>query len=156
LPRTRADLLEVTDAAGLASRPAYGWYDDLEDAAGQRIVVPVQAELSVIAYVATQPPGPDKCLTGQPSRIYAREFSRGNSRLQAVEGGPFAESIYVAEGAVGIELITLQSAAAAGSYIPDIRMGITRGSDGRLVPNRIQLPDSISKHRMSWRLLGEI
>ena len=57
---------------------------------------------------------------------------------------------------MGVELITLQSAAAAGSYIPEIRLGITRGSDGRLVPIRIKLPDSVSKHRMSWRLLGEI
>jgi type IV pilus assembly protein PilY1 len=155
-PRTRGDLAVVSDAAGLASRPAYGWIDDLEDAAGQRVVVPVQAELSVIAYVATQPPGPDKCLTGQPSRVYAREFSRGNSRLQEVSGGPFVESIYVAEGAVGIELITLKSPLAAGSYIPEIRLGITRGSDGKLVPILIKLPDSVSKHRMSWRLLGEI
>ncbi len=155
-PRTRGDLDVVAGAAGLASRPAYGWIDDLTDAAGQRVVVPVQAELSVIAYVATQPPGPDKCLTGQPSRVYAREFSRGNSRLQEVSGGPFVESIYVAEGAVGIELITLKSPLAAGSYIPEIRLGITRGSDGRLVPILIKLPDSVSKHRMSWRLLGEI
>ncbi len=91
LPRTRADLLEVSDVAGLASRPAYGWYDDLEDAAGQRVVVPVQAELSVVAYVATQPPGPDKCLTGQPSRdlrprILARQFADPVGRRRAVRG----------------------------------------------------------------------
>ncbi len=157
LPRTRADLLEVTDAAGLASRPAYGWYDDLTDAVGQRVTVPVQAELSIVAYIATQPPGPDKCLTGQPSRIYAREFSRGNSRLDG-GGGTFTESIYVAEGLVGLDFLTLDPSLASGTY-PETSLGATGGGGalaGKLVQFKIKLPDSVAKHRMSWRLLGEI
>ena len=66
---------------GLASKPDKGWFDDLPGgAAGQRIVVPPQAAITVVAYVGTSPQT-DPCLTGQTANIYAREFATGATVL---------------------------------------------------------------------------
>ena len=146
----RADFVEVTSANPLATRPDKGWYDDLP--VGQRIVVPVQAALSVVAYSATSAQT-DPCLTGQPATIYAREFSRGGSVLQDVANGPFQESFYSAEGGVGLDLVVLNDGAQTG--IPEVRLAVTLGTTGRTMMVRIKLPDYLIQHRMSWRLLGE-
>ncbi len=100
----RADMIPVTDAAGLAAKPAKGWFDDLP--LGQRIVVPVQAALSLVAYVGTSPQT-DPCLTGQPATLYARQYGSGNSLLLD-DTGAMTESIFEAEGIVGIELVAIE------------------------------------------------
>jgi type IV pilus assembly protein PilY1 len=153
---TRSDLVEVSGITGLSTKPDNGWYDDLTDAVGQRVVVPVQAELGIVAYIATQPPGSDPCLIGQPARIYAREYALGNSRLQEKEGGPFSESFFSENGGVGIELIALaNSDGSASGYYPNLRLGVTQGIDGKMVPIRVALPADVFKHRMSWRMLTQ-
>ncbi len=150
----RTDMAEVTDAAGLAAKPDKGWYDDLP--LGQRIVVPVQATLSVIAYVGTSPQT-DPCLTGQPATLYAREYARGNSLL-VDDSGATIESIFESQGIVGLELVALSggsSDSGAGGF-PDLRIAITAGAPG--VPTgfiKPKAPDFAQKHRMSWRLLGQ-
>ena len=146
----RADFVEVISANSLATRPDKGWYDDLPS--GQRIVVPVQAALSVVAYSATSAQT-DPCLTGQPATIYAREFSRGGSVLQDIVNGPFQESFYSAEGGVGLDLVVLNDGALTG--VPEVRLAVTLGTTGRTMMVRIKLPDYLIQHRMSWRLLGE-
>ena len=78
-PRTDMDAITVAlGITGLNNKPAKGWFDDLP--VGQRIVTPVQAALSLVAYVGTSPQT-DPCLTGQPATVYAREYARGNSLL---------------------------------------------------------------------------
>ena len=150
----RTDMAAVTDAAGLAAKPDKGWYDDLP--LGQRIVVPVQAVLSVIAYVGTSPQT-DPCLTGQPATLYAREYARGNSLL-VDDTGATVESIFESQGIVGLELVTLSGGSTdsgAGGF-PDLRIAITAGAPG--VPTGFVKPippDFAQKHRMSWRLLGQ-
>ncbi len=109
----RADLAAVTDAVGLAARPDNGWYDDLP--LGQRIVVPVQAALSVIAYVGTSPQT-DPCLTGQPATLYAREYGRGNSLL-VDDSGATIESFFQPEGIVGLSLVTLSGGSATAAPV---------------------------------------
>ena len=150
----RTDMAAVTDAAGLAAKPDKGWYDDLP--LGQRIVVPVQAALSLVAYVGTSPQT-DPCLTGQPATLYAREYGRGNSLL-VDDTGATIESFFQAEGIVGIELVVLSGGSTdsgAGGF-PDLRIAITAGTPGKptgfLKP---KAPDFAQKHRMSWRLLGQ-
>ena len=145
---TRSDLVAVTDAAGLANRPDNGWYDDLP--VGQKIIVPPQAELSIVAYVGTSP-RTDPCLTGMPAAVYAREYARGGSRVEDT-GGNIVESIDIAEGVVGIEVITMPN--PGGGY-PEVRLGITQAVDGRLRPIRARLPDDVASRRLSWRLLNE-
>jgi type IV pilus assembly protein PilY1 len=146
---TRADLLVVKDAAGLPVKPDNGWFDDLP--AGQRIVVPPQAALSVVTYSATSPQT-DPCLTGQPANVYAREFSRGNSLMQDANGNA-VETFYSAEGGVGLDLLALDTVTSSG--IPNIVVGLTLGTTGKLKPITITPPNFFEAHRMSWRLLSE-
>ncbi len=147
-PLTRADLEETPDANGLAGKPDNGWFDDLPP--GQRIVVPPQAALSVVAYAGTSPQD-DPCLTGQPATVYAREFARGNS-LITDDAGNIVESVYSPEGGVGLELLALDN---GGSDVPTIVVGLTLGTTGKLKPINVQPPAYFTAHRMSWRLLGE-
>lgn len=155
-PRTRSELKEVTDAGGLATKPDYGWYDDLP--AGQRIIVPPQAALSVVAYVGTSAQN-DPCLTGQPATIYARQFSRGNS-LMTNAGGQIAESAYSIEGGVGLDFVNPDnggsdtSSLAPGS-VPNIALGVPLGTTGKIQTFKIKPPAFLLAHRMSWRALAE-
>jgi type IV pilus assembly protein PilY1 len=149
--RSTTGMVAVTSKDPLASRPAAGWYDDLP--AGQRIVTPVQAEASIVAYSSSSTQT-DVCATGLPASLYAREYSRGGSRLQDSSGG-FVESIDIAEGAAGIELIALQSGSASGVGVPDIKLSVTQLKDGTLRTFDISFPPLVSQHRMSWRLLRD-
>ena len=152
-PRTDMDAITVANGVtGLTNKPDKGWYDDLP--VGQRIVVPVQAALSLVAYVGTSPQT-DPCLTGQPATVYAREFSRGNSLLLD-DTGTAVESIFAAEGGVGVELVAFpdNSAGATGGY-PDLRIAITAGTTGKVTFYKPKAPAFAQQHRMSWRLLGQ-
>jgi type IV pilus assembly protein PilY1 len=155
---TRTDLVEVKDAAGLTSKPDNGWYDDLKDATGQRIVVPPEADIGIVAYVTTEPPGTDPCLTGQPARIYAREFALGNSRLPGASAGSFDESYYSATGGVGVSFVSLLvppgTPESATSYGLSLGLLVTRG-DGTTVLLSVTLPQDLFSHRMSWRILSQ-
>ena len=149
---TRSDLMEVADADGLGTKPDYGWYDDLP--AGQRIILPMQAVLSVVAYVATSPQD-DPCLTGQPATIYARQFSRGNSLVRN-ESGRIAESAYLAGGGVALELLGLDNATREiSNAAPSIVLGVPLGTTGKIESLRIKGAAFPVAHRMAWRLLAE-
>jgi type IV pilus assembly protein PilY1 len=153
-PRTDMDAITVANGiTGLNNKPDKGWYDDLP--AGQRIVTPVQAALSLVAYVGTSPQT-DPCLTGQPATVYAREYARGNSLLLDTDGVTPVESIFAAEGGVGVELVALDGANGGGSGgYPDMRIAITAGTTGKVTFIKPKNPDFSQKHRMSWRLLGQ-
>jgi hypothetical protein len=154
-PRTDMDLITVAKGiTGLASKPDKGWYDDLP--VGQRIITPVQAALSLVAYVGTSPQT-DPCLTGQPATVYAREYARGNSLLLDTDGVTPVESIFAAEGGVGVELVALDGGSAGGGSggYPDLRIAITAGTTGKVTFYKPKDPDFAQKHRMSWRLLGQ-
>ena len=72
----RAVMVPIVDQInGLSAEPAIGWYDDLP--AGQRIVTPPQAAVSLVAYAGTSPQT-DPCLTGEPATLYVRGFSYGD------------------------------------------------------------------------------
>jgi len=139
---------------GLASKPDNGWYDDLPGGAtGQRIVVPPQAAISVVAYVGTSPQT-DPCLTGQIANIYARNFATGASLLENSGGTPVpVESVASAEGAVGLEIVGFDTAPGASQ--PDIRLAITLGTTGEVRFINVTPPPNLAGHRMSWRLLGQ-
>jgi hypothetical protein len=137
---------------GLTSKPDKGWFDDLPGgAAGQRIVVPPQAAITVVAYVGTSPQ-PDPCLTGQTANIYARNFATGASLLQNSGGTPL-ESVASTEGAVGLDIVGFET--APGAPQPDIRLAITLGTTGEVTFINVTPPPNPSGHRMSWRLLGQ-
>jgi type IV pilus assembly protein PilY1 len=135
---------------GLSSKPVNGWYDDLP--AGQDIVTPIQAAISVVGYIGTSPQT-DPCLTGQPATLYVREFSLGNTLLLD-SGGSEVESLYSASGAVGLEIVSFgDNATSTGTA--DIRVAITLGTTGEVKFFKVKLPNILAAHRMSWRLLGQ-
>jgi type IV pilus assembly protein PilY1 len=155
-PRTDFDAL--TDKInGLAQKPAKGWYDDLP--AGQRIITPVQAAISVVAYAGTSAQD-NPCLTGEPATLYVREFSLGESLLSD-SGGNAVSGIDEVQGAVGLDIaIFSDSSGSSGgqggaSSGLDIRVAITAGTTGDVVFQHIKPPSFLAAHRMTWRLLGQ-
>jgi type IV pilus assembly protein PilY1 len=149
----RVDFVPLTDKInGLTAKPALGWYDDLP--AGQRIITPVQAAISVVAYAGTSPQD-NPCLTGQPATLYVREFSLGETLLSDAGGNPTA-GINETQGAVGLDIaIFTDSSGPQSASGVDIRVAVTAGTTGDVVFQHIKPPSFISAHRMSWRLLGQ-
>jgi type IV pilus assembly protein PilY1 len=163
-PLTRADLVSITDPAngdpinGLKTKPVHGWYQDLP--AGQRVITPVQAALSVVAYAGTSPQD-NPCLTGEPATLYVREFSLGSSLLDTSDfpGGTGVNSdggIAIASGAVGLDIAIFSDSSGANSASDiDIRVAVTAGTTGDVVFQHVKPPAFLAAHRMSWRLLGQ-
>jgi hypothetical protein len=114
------------------------------------MVVPPQAALSIVAYIGTSAQS-DPCLTGMQANVYARDYATGKSLLSD-GGGTAIESVPIAEGGVGIEIVAVQTAAGG---TPDIRLVITPAV--KMAPKIIKPkpPSLLSQHRMSWRLLGQ-
>jgi hypothetical protein len=144
---------DATNNFGLANVPDKGWYQDLP--AGSRIVVAPQGAFGVIAYIATNPQT-DPCLTGLPVTIYARDYGTGQSLLtQNADGtGPIVPSIDVAEGGVGLQIVSFQPPDSGVASSPDVRLAITM-PDGTVRYFKPNLPAAFFQHRMSWRLLGQ-
>ncbi len=134
---------------GLTNKPDKGWFDDLP--VGERIVVPIQAALSIIAYIGTSA-NPDPCLSGLSANVYARDYATGQSQLED-GGGTVIESFPIADGGVGIEIVSVQAPTGGP---PDIRIVITSPIPGRApIVIKPKPPALLTRHRMTWRLLGE-
>jgi type IV pilus assembly protein PilY1 len=153
-PITPGDLDAVSGVAGLGSGviAPKGWYDDL--AVGQRIVKAPVAAVGLIAYIATGLPT-DPCEVGQPATIFVRQIGNGESRLED-GGGNFVESIYVPDGAAGLDVVAMHDpSCTAGSCIPDIRLAVVSSVNSQLLTFKAKLPGLLGQHRISWRQLGQ-
>ncbi len=98
--RASTGMVALTHAAandfGLATKPDKGWFDDLP--AGQQMVVPPQAAVSIVAYFGTSPQT-DPCLTGLEATLYARSYANGQSVLTDPGGsGVVVPGIHYADG----------------------------------------------------------
>ena len=124
-----------------------GWYEDLSS--GQRIVTDVVADLNVVAYVGTDIQ-PDPCLTSLPAYIYAREYVSAQSLIDV--GGVPAPWAFAPEGAVGIELVGLDS---PGSSFPVMSLVYSKETTGGLAKVKITNPSVSGGHRLSWRLISQ-
>jgi len=156
LTRTGSPLIPLLGATGpnlgLTSKPVHGWYYDLPiGPASQRIVVPPQAAVDVVAWVGTSAQD-DQCLTGQKSNAYARVFSTGATVIFD-SGGVALDSVPITEGAVGLDIVGFETAPGASQ--PDIRLAITLGTTGQVTFISLTPPPPPYGHRMSWRLLGQ-
>jgi len=148
-PLTRADLGAVTSAAGLATEPPYGWYNDL--GANERMVVPPVADLSTVVFAGTLPQN-DPCLTGQPANVYAREYSTGKSAIVDSSGTP-QSNFYSSGGATALSLL---AGPTTGEGIPTVYVAVSQADPSKKTAIvQITPPPGIITHRMSWRLLGE-
>jgi type IV pilus assembly protein PilY1 len=152
--RSQLDVV-TTSGAGLTAAPAVGWLQDLTDVTGQRVVTPIVAVVSIVAYAATSP-NTDPCITGQPAEIFARSYSHGDSRITD-DSGSMLPSIYSADGAVGINIVSLPTGASSGggTDVPQLKGEITLGSTGKVIPFNVSFPPEAFAHRMSWRVLNE-
>jgi type IV pilus assembly protein PilY1 len=153
-PRTDFDALSSVsngEILGLKQKPDKGWYDDLP--AGERIITPVRAAVSVVAYAGTAPQD-NPCLTGLPATLYVRGYSVGESLLTDASGA--IRGIYEAQGAVGLDIsIFTDSSGPQSAAGVDIRVAITAGTTGDVIFQHINPPAFLAAHRMSWRLLGQ-
>ncbi len=152
--RTTTGMEQVLDNVnGLTlTRPDKGWYFDLP--AGQRVIVPVQAALSVVAFIGTSPQT-DPCTTGQPATVYAKGFTQANTVLVDPITGNLTGGIYSPEGAVGLEMIIVQPGPLDPPGSVHLHLAVTLGTTGNILSPDVRLPDFVMQHRMSWRLLAE-
>jgi len=144
-PRTA--LLSASGTAGVGGVAPNGWFSDL--AVGQRIVNDVQADLNLVAYAGTTTQD-DPCLTSLPAYIYARDFTTGESLVYS--GGTVQPYYYSLEGAVGLELVALDS--ATGSF-PELAIVFTSETNAQIRPVEIRPKSFGGGHRLSWRIVGE-
>jgi type IV pilus assembly protein PilY1 len=149
----RVSMVPIIDKIkGVTSLPQFGWYDDLP--AGQRIITPPQAAISLVAYAGTSPQT-DPCLTGQPATLYVRSFTYGASLLNDAGGNPVA-GIAEASGAVGMDIFSFPgSSNSASSGNLDIRIGVTAGTTGNVTFFKVKVNFPFDAHRMSWRQQGQ-
>jgi type IV pilus assembly protein PilY1 len=143
----RSTMAVASGTAAIAGGAPNGWYEDLSS--GQRIVTDVVADLNVVAYVGTDIQ-PDPCLTSLPAYIYAREYVSAVSLIEV--GGVPAPYAYASEGAVGIELVGLDSPS---SSFPVMSLVYSKETTGGLAKVKIVNPNISGGHRLSWRLIGE-
>ena len=148
----RADFVPLTDTvAGLTAKPSKGWYQDLP--AGQRVVTPVVAALSLVAYAGTEAQD-NPCLTGEPAVLYVRSFAIGETLLPGATAAT-AGGLDEPAGAVGLAVTIFSDAAgvqSAGGL--DIRVGVTTAA-GTIVFQTTITQSGLGMNRMSWRLFGQ-
>jgi type IV pilus assembly protein PilY1 len=154
MPRVKPKL-RVADpltTAPLAGAVPDGWLMDMP--LGQRIVIDAEADLNVVAWIATSVQ-PDPCLTSLPAYIYAREYATAESDIQTFNKltGKWTTvaSAYSATGAVGLDLIAFLDPA---SSFPSLGIGITQETSGVPLPYKVSPKSFGGAHRMSWRMLG--
>lgn len=143
----RSFLAEATGTAGVGAVAPNGWFHDLP--LGQRIVIDPQAELNLVGYAAVSVQ-PDPCLTSLPAYIYARDYTTGESLVYS--GGTVQPYYYSSEGAVGLELVALDS---PGSTFPKLSIVFTKETNATIEPVTVKPKGGGGGHRLSWRLLGE-
>ena len=138
---------------GLSGTPSKGWYDDLP--AGQRIVSPVRAALSLVAYAGTAAQN-NPCLTGEPATLYVRSFATGQSLIPSSTAGYDGGTGGVSEptGAVGLDVTVFTDAGTGTAAGPDIRVAVTTAA-GTIVFQETLTQTGLANSRMSWRLFGQ-
>lgn len=152
LPVKPRDTLEPINADGksaIVGGAPNGWYHDLPSAdptTAQRIVVDVQADINIAAYIGTQAPN-DPCIISLPASLYARDYTSARSLIE--QGGSVVASVTLPEGAVGGMLVgRIDPVTGAQSLGWLISTGIP-GSKPFDIVNPVTGPGN----RLSWRLL---
>lgn len=144
---TRVTLASASGVTGVGAVAPNGWYNDLP--LGQRIVNDPRADLNLVAYAAVSVQ-PDPCLTSLPAYIYARDFTTAESLVYT--GGAAQPYYFSQAGAVGLELVALDSAT---SSFPKLAIVLTNETNAAIQPVEVKPKAFGGGHRLSWRILGE-
>jgi hypothetical protein len=65
------------------------------------------------------------------------------------------ESVYVPDGAAGLEVVAMHDPACVANCVPDIRLAVVTSVNSQLLTIRAKLPAILGQHRISWRQLGQ-
>jgi type IV pilus assembly protein PilY1 len=125
-----------------------GWYHDLPSTppTAERIVVDVQADVNIAAYIGTQAPT-DPCVISLPATLYARDYTTGRTLLES--GGSPVASITDASGGVGGTLVGRVDPVTHVQSLGWLVSKEVPGSEPRDIINPVTGPGN----RLSWRLL---
>ena len=147
-PRATMDPINVDGVSAIVGGAPNGWFHDLPSTppTAERIVVDVQADVNVAAYVGTQAPN-DPCIISLPASLYARDFTSGKSLLES--GGVPVASATLPEGAVGGTLVGRVDPVTG---VQSLGWLISKEVPGS-APYDIINPVSGPGNRLSWRLL---
>ena len=145
-PRVSMTPINVDKVSAIVGGAANGWYDDLPlMPTPERIVVDVQADVNIVAYVGTQAQD-DPCVISLPATLYARDFTTAKSLL--LSGGAIVPGITIANGAIGTTIVGRIDASGNQS------LGIlVSGEVPGTTPFDVQNPVTGPGQRLSWRLL---
>jgi type IV pilus assembly protein PilY1 len=148
-PRSTMKPVNADLVSAIAGGAPNGWYQDLPG--GQRIVVDLEADVNIVAYIGTSPQT-DPCIIALPATIYAREYQTGASLIETDTGGgtyAIAPSAALASGAVGFQVVGM-----TGSDGSVTLGGLMSAEIPGTSPIIFKNPLINTSHRFSWRLLG--
>ena len=143
----RVTMASASGVVGVGAVAPNGWYHDLP--VGERIVNDVLADLNLVGYNGTSVQ-PDPCLTSLPAYVYARDFTTGESLI--FTGGVVQPYYFSAEGAVGLELVALDSPTTS---FPELAIVFTKETNASIAPIKVKPKAFGGGHRLTWRILGD-
>jgi len=145
-PRVSMKPINTDKVSSIVGGAPNGWYDDLPlTPTAERIVVDVQADVNIAAYVGTQAPN-DPCVISLPATLYARDFTTAKSLL--LSAGSVTPGISISEGAIGTTIVGRKDSAGNQS------LGILVSSEvPGTKPFDVLNPVTGPGQRLSWRLL---
>ena len=151
IPRKPIGIMDPINPDGISAivgGAPNGWYHDLPSTAptAERIVVDVQADINVTAYIGTQAQT-DPCELTLPASLYARDFTTGKSLLD--NGSGVVASIPASEGAVGGLLVGRTDPVTGAQTLGWLISKEKPGSQPFDIVNPVTGPGN----RLSWRLL---
>ena len=151
-PYSRTDLNSVNATTGaLTGTSTRGWYQDATDPK-EKIGTDVFADVQTVVFAFSKPTV-EPCAAPLSSRLYARDFTTGQSVLVA-PGGNVVEGYDIGSGIAGFQLIQGQS-GSGGTASGEIRALVTT-MKGEVFSFALRPPSPPAVgHRVSWRLLNK-
>ena len=145
-PRVTMKAVNSDKVSSIVGGAPNGWFDDLPlTPTAERIVVDVQADVNIAAYVGTQAQN-DPCVISLPATLYARDFTTAKSLL--LSSGTTVPGIAISQGAIGTTIVGRRDSSGNQS------LGILVSTEiPGTKPFDVQNPVTGPGQRLSWRLL---
>lgn len=148
-PRATLSPINPDGVSSITGGAPNGWYHDLPSAdptKAERIVVDVQADVNVAAYIGTHAQD-DPCIISLPASLYARDYTSARSLLEVA--GSVVASVVLSDGAVGGTLVGRVDPSTGAQSLGWLISKEVPGSQPFDIVNPVKGPGN----RLSWRLL---